>query len=137
MFERCIYFNSNALVRKINRIWDRAYAVEDISASHAYLLRMVNHQPGLTQKQIASELFLEKSTITRFVMALIERGLLKRKQGEDGRENLLYVTVAGRKLARRLDKVGAKLYRELRKQLGDRKFENMVTNMRHLHTLLG
>ena len=72
MFERCIYFNSNAFVRRLNRIWDNAYKPTGLSAPHAYLLRLVCHEPGITQKEAGEHLKLEKSTITRFVSVLEE-----------------------------------------------------------------
>ena len=70
MVERCLYFNINTLTRVVNRIWDDAFAELGLSPSHAYLLRLVLSQPGLTPKQISLELKLEKSTVTRFIDVL-------------------------------------------------------------------
>lgn len=130
MFERCLYFNCNALVRQINRIWDEAYAEAGLSAPHAYLLRMVARHQGLTQQKVAEELRLEKSTVTRFVNGLIDKGLLLRKKGEDVRENLLYATSSGARLAVRLDEIGNELYSRMRKELGGKHFDDLVSDMR-------
>lgn len=118
------------MVRQLNRIWDEAYADTGLSAPHAYLLRMACRHPGLTQKDVAEELHLEKSTITRFVNSLIDKALLQRKKGGDGRENRLYPTAVGKKLGKRLDEIGQALYKNTRKKLGCHKFESLVKDLR-------
>lgn len=130
MFERCLYFNSNALVRKLNRIWDEAYSEIGLSAPHAYMLRSICQQPGLTQQQIANELHLEKSTVTRFVDTLIEKRLIRREQGEDNRQNLLVPTNAGIQLGKQADKIGNDLYKKMRLRIGETAFTELVHDMR-------
>ncbi len=130
MFEKCIYFNSNAFIRHLNRIWDEAYKPSGLSAPHAYLLRLVCREPGITQKETGRQLHLEKSTITRFVSALEAKGLLLRQSGENGREVCLRASAAGKRLGRQLDDVGAALYRKMRKQLGPEQFDDIVQSMK-------
>jgi len=130
MFERCLYFNSNAMVRQLNQVWDSAYQVAGLSAPHAYLLRLICHHPGISQKQVATELSLEKSTVTRFVAVLFEKGLLKRKTGSDGREVLLQATARGKRLGVELDEIGNNLYKRVRKQLGADQFDELVQALR-------
>ena len=130
MFEKCIYFNSNAFVRHLNRIWDEAYKPTGLSAPHAYVLRMVYHEPGITQKELGKQLYLEKSTITRFISSLEDKGLLVRKTGESAREVSLKTTAAGKRLAKQLDEIGADLYKSMRKQLGVGQFESLVSSVR-------
>ena len=130
MFERCLYFNANALVRELNRIWDAAYAHTGLSAPHAYLLRHVCHNEGVSQQQVANELHLEKSTITRFVNALLEKGLIQRRAGEDGREHRLYPSAAGSRLGKELDEIGAKLFIEMNKRIGKSEFSSLVSALR-------
>ena len=130
MFEKCLYFNSNAMVRQLNQVWDAAYQSTGLSAPHAYLLRLVCHQPGITQKQVASELILEKSTVTRFVSALVTKGYIKRQAGVDGREILLQPSAAGKRLGLKLDDIGKELYTRMRKKLGNTQFDDLVASLR-------
>jgi len=136
MFERCLFFNSNGLVRKLNRIWDEAYKEVGLSAPHAYMLRMVVAEPNLMQKEIAEELQLEKSTITRFTDILIEKGLIVRQSTEDGRQNSLVATTKGNKLATKLNKIGDGLYKKMKSQLGDKQFEQVVKQIKMTAKLL-
>ena len=128
MFERCLYFNINALTRKINKIWDQAFAEFGLSPSHAYLLRLVLTSPLITQKEIAEELKLEKSTVTRFIDTLEEKGYLKRKK--NGREQNIHPTAAARKLEDKLNTRGEELYKQMTTSIGRSSLLNLVDQLR-------
>jgi len=127
MFERCLYFNTNALVRRINKRWEAAYEKTGLSPSHAYLLRLVLEKKELSQKQITEELQLEKSTVTRFVDVLTEKGLLKRTKR--GREQMISVTEKGKKLKTQLNRIGDKLYTDLQSEFGSSELKGLVDSL--------
>jgi DNA-binding MarR family transcriptional regulator len=128
MFERCLYFNVNALARKVNAIWDEAFAEFDLSPAHAYLLRLVLDNPDITQTRIASELKLEKSTVTRFINVLEDKQLLMRTR--TGRETLVKPMLKAKKMKTRLNKKGDALYQEMLKTVGKSGLNELVTRMR-------
>ena len=128
MFERCLYFNSNSLVRRINKKWEQAYEKTGLSPAHAYLLRLVLDKGELSQKQIAEELQLEKSTVTRFVTALEEKGLLEREK--IGREQIIRASPKAKKMKQQLNRIGDKLYLTLQELLGDKELEQMVARVK-------
>ena len=70
MFEKCLYFNSNALARSVTRIWTEAYKQFDLSPPHAFLVRVVLSTPGILPREIAEKLSLSRSTVTRFLDSL-------------------------------------------------------------------
>lgn len=128
MFERCLYFNVNALARRVNQIWEAAFADLGLSPAHAYLLRLVLSQPGIAQKDIAAELRLEKSTVTRFVDTLEDKGYLKRSQV--GREQIISPTRAAAKLKKELNRRGDTLYRRMRDEVGQAALIGLVRQLR-------
>ena len=128
MFERCLYFNVNALARRVNGIWDEAFAEFNLSPAHAYLLRLLLEQPGLTQTQITRELKLEKSTVTRFVTVLASKNLITREK--QGREVLAFPTVKAKALQERLNIKGDELYQRMIKSLGKNKVTALVGSLR-------
>ena len=134
MFERCLYFNVNALARRVNTIWDEAFSEFDLSPAHAYLLRLLLETPGLTQTQITSELKLEKSTVTRFVTVLEAKLLLSRDR--QGREVLVYPTAKAYGLQERLNAKGDVLYQKMIDALGKAKLTKLVGSMRQSGTEL-
>ena len=129
MFERCLYFNINALTRKINKLWEQAFSDFDLSPSHAYLLRLVLTTPCITQKQIAQELKLEKSTVTRFIDNLQAKGYLKRNK--IGREQTIIPTAKTRKLETALNQKGDELYQKMLDTIGRNELIDLVAELRN------
>ncbi|VAX09386.1 hypothetical protein MNBD_GAMMA25-949 [hydrothermal vent metagenome] len=134
MFERCLYFNINALTRKVNKIWDQAFSELGFSPAHAYLLRLVLEMPSISQKEIAEELKLEKSTVTRFIDNLQERGYLKRTK--NGREQIIQPTAAAKKLEVQLNEQGDLLYKKVIKSIGRSDLLELVAQLRKSGTKL-
>jgi len=128
MFERCLYFNLNALTRKVNRVWESEFRQTGLSAPHAYVMRLVLSEPGITQKQLAEELHLDPSTVTRFVDALVERRLVRRDTSHnDRRSSAVLPTAEGKGLQKKLEKIGEGLFQTMRTRLGDQQFQELVS----------
>jgi len=136
MFERCLYFNINALARAVNRTWDEAFSEFDLSPSHAYLLRLILSNPGLTPKQISKELKLEKSTVTRFLDALEKKGLLQRKKNTSGdaREQAIQPTKKSEKIASQLESKGEMLYQKMISNIGKNELTTLVKKLRKIES---
>lgn len=132
MFERCLYFNLNALTRKVNRIWDQAFAEYDLSPAHGYLLRLVLAESGLNQKQLAEQLKLNKSTITRFIDVLEQKKLVKRKKAmtEDAREQIIIASKKAEKIQKSLEDTGNALYQQMQQKLGDDELIQLVKQLK-------
>jgi DNA-binding MarR family transcriptional regulator len=137
MFEECLYFNSNALARTVSRIWTEAYRQFDLSPSHAFLLRVVLAKPGLLPRELAEELNLSRSTITRFLDSLEQRNLLIRKPTtEDARELQVYPTRTAKAMHQKLDSTGENLTRLMGKILGKNEVSQTVVKLRKLQKSL-
>ncbi|RDH82992.1 MAG: MarR family transcriptional regulator [endosymbiont of Galathealinum brachiosum] len=131
MFEKCIYFNTNALARQINKIWDDAFKPFGLSPSHAYVLRVVLDQPGISMKQISEELELAPSTVTRFVDSLINKDFLKRVSNDDDKRGTqIFPTQQSKKIHRKLENTGQALYANMNEVIGKKAFAELVTDMR-------
>ena len=132
MFDRCLYFNVNALARVVNKQWSKAFDQYDISPAHGYMLRVVLSNPGISQKQLANELRLEKSTITRFVDALQEKGFVVRRRNgtEDARELSIYATEKAKAIHAELEELGDSLYQTMVSKIGAENLELLVSEIR-------
>ena len=131
MFERCLYFNLNTLTREVNRLWEAAFQKVGLSPSHAYLMRAVFNAPGITQKNLADELKLSSSTITRFIDSLAARGLLERRQtGEDARESAIYPGKESKKLKKELENIAMDLSKQVRTLINEADVDELVIRLR-------
>lgn len=127
----------NALTRNINKVWDIAFKKHGLSPAHGYLLRVVLSNPGITQKDIADELLLDPSTVTRFIDALSARGMIERQPSKDNaRESTIFPTAQGKALQEELEETGQNLYKSMRKTLGARRFDSFVKELRAVRAII-
>ena len=78
---------------------DRTPCGLPITVSQAHALQMLGESEGITQQTLASRLRLDKSTTSRLVASLVERGWLLKARGElDRREAHLALSASGRAL---------------------------------------
>ena len=137
MFEECLYFNTNALARTVSHIWTEAYKPFDLSPPHAFLLRVVLARPGLMPRELAEELSLSRSTVTRFLDSLEKRKLLVRKPAvQDGREMHVHPTKKARSMHKKLDQTGAELTRLMGKTIGEDDLAQTLSKMREFKNML-
>src|ERR1700694_5518190 len=81
---------------------DFADSVSDLSPGRAGMLLLIDAHPGLTQRRLAPQAGVDRSTMVGVVDALEGRGLIERRRGADRRTNGLWLTRAGRSLVARL-----------------------------------
>jgi len=137
MFERCLYFNTNALARKLSSHWEDAYSQFDLAAPHAYLLKLVIANPGLSQQEMAEKLQLNKSTVTRFISSLEKKDLLtKGDSSTAARGNTVQPTEQALKIHKDLEATRNKLYAEIGEEIGDEKLEVFIQVARMMNTKL-
>jgi DNA-binding MarR family transcriptional regulator len=75
-----------------------------LSVSQCYALESVVRSGGLGVNDLAGELFLDKSTVSRVVKGLEEKGLVgRRTHPEDGRAVILVATAQGERLYARIE----------------------------------
>jgi DNA-binding MarR family transcriptional regulator len=95
-YGRCIYFASNALARKTEKLAIASWKKTGLSPSHAYLLMIVLDEPGIQPGALSAELHLTPSTITRLIEKLETRKLVVRTN--EGKTTNVYPTAKSREM---------------------------------------
>lgn len=97
---------SRQLVREFGFL-DRTIAGTDLSGSGVHAVLEIGHHPGITAKDLASRLKLEKSTISRLLKSLEIRGdIIQTRSEKDGRVFGLSLTNSGWDTFARIDRFG-------------------------------
>lgn len=131
MFEHCLYFNTTALARALEREWTRAFKPFGLTPSQAFMLRVILAKPGLLQSELAAELSISRSTATRTLDGLQQLKLLERRATErDGRESAIAPTTLAVEMKDDLNAASAEVTRRLKKVLSTPKFDETVANVR-------
>jgi DNA-binding MarR family transcriptional regulator len=138
MFDHCLYFNTTALARVLEREWNKAFKPFGLTPSQAFMLRVVLEKPGLLQSELAAELAISRSTATRTLDGLQQMKLLERRTTEhDGRESAIQPTSLAVTMRDKLNAASAAVTKRLKKELGVAHFDETVAKVRGIRSALG
>lgn len=138
MFEQCLYFNTAALSRLLEREWSRAFQPLGLSPPQAFMLRAVLARPGMLQRELARTLTITRPTATRLLDGLQQRGLAERRSSAaDGRELEIHPTAAAHALAGALQQASTQATRRMKRTLGEQAFADVVARLHQARDLIG
>lgn len=92
-FDQNLFFASSALARSMSNLANKAFKNMEITPTQGFTLIAINELNIHGTSDIAKELYLQPSTITRFVDKLENLGYVKRKY--KGRKVEIYLTKQG------------------------------------------
>lgn len=131
MFDHCLYFNTTALARLLEREWSAAFAGFELTPPQGFMLRLVLDQPGLSQRELADAMTIARPTATRVLDGLEARKLVRRRAGEaDGREQRIHPTPEAEAIRDALNAASGNVTRRLKQLLGPSVFEQTVGKIR-------
>lgn len=137
MFDHCLYFNTTALARSLEREWTIAFKPFGLTPSQAFMLRVVLARPGLLQSELAQALSISRSTATRTLDGLQRLGFLERKATDrDGRESAIEPTVTAFAIHEGLNLASGEVTRRLKKAMSATQFDDTVTKVRKARDVL-
>lgn len=137
VFEYCLYFNTAALARQLEKAWTRAFRPLELTAPQAFLLRAVLVQPGSSPSELARLMVLSKPTVTRCLDGLLAKGLIERgPSGRDGRESAIHPTEPARAIQAALNKASRSVTEGMKRRLGAEGFASAVSRVRDVRTAL-
>ena len=137
MFDHCLYFNTTALARQLEREWAKAFEPFGLTPPQAFMLRAILDQPGLMQSEIARTLTIARPTATRALDGLAAKGLIERRSSaRDGREQPIFPTAPAIAMHALLNEASLKVGRRLKKLLGVDVFDDTVSKIRGVRSAL-
>jgi DNA-binding MarR family transcriptional regulator len=137
MFDHCLFFNTTALARSLEREWTRAFKPFGLTPSQAFMLRVVLERPALLQNELAREMSISRPTATRSLDGLQKLGLVERRPtASDGREFAIHPTGSAVDMKEGLNAASAAVTKRLKEELGGAHFEETVSKIRKIRTTL-
>ncbi|SDE43353.1 MarR family winged helix-turn-helix transcriptional regulator [Paraburkholderia lycopersici] len=138
MFDHCLYFNTTALARRLEREWAEAFECFELTPPQGFMLRAVLERPGSLQRELADLLFIARPTATRVLDGLEARGYVERQRTEgDGREVAIVPTAQALAIREALNAASAAVTSRLKRTLGGEAFGNTVSRLRTARATLG
>lgn len=137
MFDQCLYFNTTALARVLEREWTKAFKPFGLTPSQGFMLRLVLDQPGLLQGELARQMVIQRPTATRALDGLQKLGLVERHgTANDARELAIFPTSQARAMQQQLNAASGEVTRRLKKELGSDEFSDVVAKVKHTRAAL-
>jgi len=137
MFDHCLYFNTTALARLVDKEWTRAFQPFGVTPSQGFLLRLVLKNPGMLQHEIADQLTISRPTATRLLDGLQALKLIERRGTRaDGRHWVVYPTERAEALHAGINKASGDVTRRIQQQTGKEYFEETVARVRSVASVL-
>jgi MarR family transcriptional regulator, organic hydroperoxide resistance regulator len=129
-YSKCMYFSSNALARKMEKLANESWKKVDLSPSHAYLLMIVIEDPGVQPGALSGEMQLTPSTVTRLIEKLEEKKLLVRTTV--GKITNVYPTTKAKQMFPKLKECVHDFYDAYAKVLGKEESLKLLKSMHKL-----
>ena len=131
MFDHCLYFNTTALARVVEREWTQAFKPFGVTPPQGFLLRVVLARPGLSQYELATELTISRPTATRLIDGLESLGLLERREADhDARHWSVFPTTKGIAMQDAINTASGAVTRRIQQQIGKDNFLETVGKVR-------
>lgn len=138
MFDHCIYFNTTALARQLDRIWTQAFKPFELTPPQGFMLRAVLDRPAMLQSELADGLKIARATATRALDGLEARGLIERRGSKrDGRETEIHPTPAALGLKDGLNRASGEVTKKLKAKLGGGEFDSFVAQAKAITASVG
>jgi len=127
-------FTSNLVSNSIARTYAALFG---LTIAEWRLIAVIGESDGITQAVIGSRTRMDKVTVSRATIALVERGLLSRAYNPgDGRSQLLQLTVTGRDLYAQVAPKALELERRIFAQLEAAEIDRFVTTLRRIDAIV-
>jgi MarR family transcriptional regulator, temperature-dependent positive regulator of motility len=137
MFDHCMYFNTAALARRLEREWALAFKSFGLAPPQAFMLRVILEKPGALQSELAETLAISRPTATRALDGLAAKKMIVRQPTNlDGRQMAVYPTEAAMVIATGIKEASGKVTKRLKKLLGEAAFADLVGEIRDVRFAL-
>ncbi len=129
-----MHSEANLFSRKISRHFDSYFKEYSLATSYVELILILFREETLSQNDLADEMNLAPSTITRFVNKLNKKGVVEKTK--EGRTAVITLSGKGKELAVQLEKQHQKAVADLEETLGEKYVHTTKQLLQHGATLL-
>lgn len=127
-------FTSNLVSNSIAKTYAALFG---LTIAEWRLIAVIGESDGITQAVIGSRTRMDKVTVSRATIALVERGLLSRAYHPgDGRSQLLELTATGRDLYAQVAPKALELERQIFAQLAPEEVDRFVATLRRIDAIV-
>ena len=125
----CACFNVRTAARAITDLYDRTLAPSGLRIHQFAILSTIYAAGGSTMQELAAELGIDPSTMTRTLKPLQTDGLVEVSAHVDRRAKELVLTRAGRKKLKECHALWRDAQSSLRRRIGADSFDRLIADL--------
>ncbi len=128
----CVCLNLRKATRLVTQVYDRALKPTGLKATQFTLLVSIGGLSGLSLSRLARPLRMDRTTLSRNAALLHRKGLIHIVEGEDRREQRLFLTEKGKGVLRRAIPLWLGIQGQLYDEVGKENVERLFQGLRSL-----
>ena len=125
----CACFNLRKAARAVTQLYDEVLAPSGLRGTQFSVLAVISAAGPATMTDLADTLVMDRTTLTRNLKPLLDRGLVERGEGEDRRQRPIAITPAGRDALGQALPLWEKAQARIAGGLGAARWEGMVKDL--------
>lgn len=122
----CMCANLRRASRALTQLYDDALRPLGLRATQFTVLQALSLTGEVSQGTLGEILAIDTTTLTRTLAIMSRRGWIAKRYGKDRRERRLCLTKKGEAQLNRATPNWEKLQAKLRRQLGDKRWDNLL-----------
>ncbi len=119
----------NSFSREVSQFFDNYFKEHKLATPYVELILLLYDHEKVTQKELAEQMHLAPSTITRFVNKLVKKGLAEKSR--NGRLAQVSLSSKGKQLAPYLSGAYKEAHSELKEKLGEKYVHTTEQLLKH------
>jgi DNA-binding MarR family transcriptional regulator len=132
--ESLVGYNARRATLVILEVFSARMAVYDLRPVDFSILSLITHNPGITSRQLCTNLGIQPPNLVPMVGTLERRGLIRRQpHREDGRAMSLFLTEEGQALMREAENTAAQLEADATARLTARDRERLIQLLQKIY----
>ncbi len=125
----CIAFGVRRVSRLVNNHFDRHLSAAGMRSTQFTILNALLALDVVTINELAEQLQTDRTTLTRNLKLLQDRGWVNKVTGEDRRAREVSLTAAGKRAVKRATKAWAEAQGRLYKRLGRSNYRKLMAEL--------
>jgi DNA-binding MarR family transcriptional regulator len=127
--DQCIAFGVRRVSRMVNNHYDHHLAPVGIRSTQFTILNALKALEDVTINELAEQLQTDRTTLTRNLKLLQDKGLVLKATGEDRRSRHISLSAAGKRKVDRATKAWAAAQEELLQRLGRSSYRRLMSEL--------
>jgi DNA-binding MarR family transcriptional regulator len=112
--------------RAVTLLYDKAFESSGVLSTQLGVLHIIYNSPSITISQLAWELGMDRTTLTRSLSVLERQGLIKISSGKDHRTRVVTITSKGRSSVAKAIPLWNEVQRNVRQQMGENSWSQLM-----------